>query len=68
MDKQKIINKYSIITFISFIIAIIIFTIGVQIGKSYTLKYQNIEQTKAGYCVDFNYKNYYYNQEGVYEK
>lgn len=64
MDK----NKKAIISFICFIIAAIAFAIGVAAGRSYTINYQDIKEVESGYKVELNYKDYYYNEEGIYEK
>lgn len=61
-------NEKAVIAFICFIIAAITFAIGVTAGRSYTINYQDIKKAESGYKVELNYKDYYYNEDGIYEK
>lgn len=46
--------------FIAFLVALVVFGLGVEWGKAYVIKYQEIHSTDNGYCVEIEHKEYKY--------
>ena len=49
--------------FIKFMIILLVFFIGVYVGKSYVINYQAIHKTDKGFCVELDNKEWEYNNE-----
>lgn len=49
--------------FIKFMVILIVFFIGVYVGKSYVINYQTIHKTDKGFCVELDNKEWEYNNE-----
>lgn len=47
--------------FIKFMVVLIIFFVGVYVGKSYVINYQTIHKTDKGFCVELDNKEWEYN-------